>query len=153
MEFERTLYENTPAMLHSLDRNGRLVSVSNYWLEKLGYKRREVIGRKFTEFLTEDSRRTAEEVVMPEYFRTGFGQDVPYQLVKKNGKLIDVLLSATAERGVSVVAEQERTLSFPRFLYQLNLPSIRGLKPLICRSISPYQLNPTSIGTILRNQV
>ncbi len=84
---------------------------------------------------------------------TRFGQDVPYQLVKKNGKLIDVLLSATAERGVSVVAEQERTLSFPRFLYQLNLPSIRGLKPLICRSISPYQLNPTSIGPILRNQV
>ncbi len=101
MEFERTLYENTPAMLHSLDRNGRLVSVSNYWLEKLGYKRREVIGRKFTEFLTEDSRRTAEEVVMPEYFRTGFGQDVPYQLVKKNRELIDVLLSATAERDES----------------------------------------------------
>ncbi len=38
---------------------------------------------------------------MPEYFRTGFGQDVPYQLVKKNRELIDVLLSATAERDES----------------------------------------------------
>ncbi|NER27793.1 MAG: PAS domain-containing protein, partial [Symploca sp. SIO1C4] len=76
---------------------GRLISVSNYWLEKLGYERREVIGRKSVEFLTPESSLYAQEVVLPQYFQTGVCKDVPYQMVCKNGKIIDVLLSATAE--------------------------------------------------------
>jgi PAS domain S-box-containing protein len=94
----RRLYSETPAMLHSIDQGGRLLSVSNHWLEVLGYERSEVIGRKSTEFLTEASRRYAEEVVLPAYFRTGLCKDVPYQFVTKGGATIDVLLSATAER-------------------------------------------------------
>ncbi|MDJ0692262.1 MAG: EAL domain-containing protein [Xenococcaceae cyanobacterium MO_188.B32] len=97
----RYLYENTPVMLHSIDRNGLLVSVSNYWLEKLGYERSEVIGQKSTKFLTEESRRYAEEVVLPEYFKTSVCNHVAYQMVKKNGEIIDVLLSAIAERDES----------------------------------------------------
>ncbi len=85
-------------MLHSIDRNSRLIDVNNYWLEKLGYERSEVIGRKSTEFLTEDSRRYAQEVVLPEYFRTGVCSDIPYQFVCKNGKIVDVILSAFSER-------------------------------------------------------
>ncbi len=85
-------------MLHSIDQNGRLISVSNYWLEALGYERSEVIGRKTTEFLTEESRRFAEQVVLPEFFKTGHCKDIPYQFVKKNGEIIDVQLSAVAEK-------------------------------------------------------
>ena len=36
----------TPAMLHSIDAEGRLVSVSDAWLAKLGYTREEVLGRR-----------------------------------------------------------------------------------------------------------
>ena len=97
----RYLYENTPVMLHSIDRHGLLISVSNYWLEKLGYERSEVIGQKSTKFLTEESRRYAEEVVLPEYFKTSVCNHVAYQMVKKNGEIIDVLLSAIAERDES----------------------------------------------------
>ena len=93
----RYLYENTPVMLHSINRDGLLVSVSNYWLEKLGYQRSEVIGQKSTKFLTEESRRYGEEVVLPQYFQTGVCNNVPYQMVRKNGEIIDVLLSAIAE--------------------------------------------------------
>lgn len=93
----RHLYNDTPVMLHSIDQEGRLVSVSDYWLEVLGYERSEVIGRKSTEFLTEASRRFADEAVLPAYFTTGFCKDVPYQIVTKSGKIRDVLLSATAE--------------------------------------------------------
>ena len=35
----------TPAMLHSIDENGLLISVSDAWLAKLGYTREEVLGR------------------------------------------------------------------------------------------------------------
>lgn len=94
----RRLYNETPVMLHSIDHDGRLVSVSNYWLETLGYERGEVLGRKTSEFLTEGSRCYAEEVVLPEFFRTGSCREVPYQFVKKNGEILDILLSAIAER-------------------------------------------------------
>ena len=94
----RRLYHHTPAMLHSIDTNGRIVSVSDYWSEVMGYRRDEVIGRRLTAFFSEASRRFAEEKVFPEFFKTGFVQDVPYQFVRKDGQAIDVLLSAIADR-------------------------------------------------------
>ncbi len=94
----RYLYHNTPAMLHSIDTEGRLVSVSDYWLEALGYDRDEVIGRRSTDFLSDSSRRHAQDVVLPDFFRNGFCRDVSYRFRKKNGETIDVLLSAIAER-------------------------------------------------------
>jgi len=94
----RRLYHHTPAMLHSIDTNGRIVSVSDYWSEVMGYRRDEVIGRRLTAFFSESSRRFAEEKVFPEFFKTGFIQDVPYQFVRKDGQAIDVLLSAIADR-------------------------------------------------------
>ncbi len=94
----RSLYHNTPAMLHSIDPQGRLVSVSDYWVELMGYSREEVIGHKLTDFFTEESRRVAESTIIPRFFNTGFLQDVPYQFIKKSGEQIDVLLSAIADR-------------------------------------------------------
>jgi len=94
----RGLYHHTPAMLHSIDINGRIVSVSDYWSEVMGYRREDIIGRRLTAFFSEESRRYAEETVFPEFFKTGFVKDVPYQFVKKDGQTIDVLLSAIADR-------------------------------------------------------
>jgi len=94
----RRLYNDTPVMLHSIDQEARLVSVSNFWLDSLGYERDEVIGRCSTDFLSPESRTYAREVVLPAFFRAGCCKDVPYQFVKKNGEIMDVLLSAIAER-------------------------------------------------------
>jgi len=94
----RRLYHHTPAMLHSIDINGRIVSVSDYWSELMGYRREDVIGRRLTAFFSEESRCYAEEEVFPIFFKTGFIKDVPYQFVKKDGRTIDVLLSAIADR-------------------------------------------------------
>jgi PAS domain S-box-containing protein len=85
-------------MLHSIDRSGRLVFVSDRWLSVLGYGREEVIGRDATDFLTPASRELSREVVQPEFFRTGLCMDVEYQLVRKDGTPIDVLVSAFGER-------------------------------------------------------
>ena len=46
----RTLYRSTPAMLHTLDAEGRIMTVTDHWLKKLGYEREEVIGRTVTDF-------------------------------------------------------------------------------------------------------
>ncbi|RKH61446.1 PAS domain S-box protein [Corallococcus llansteffanensis] len=97
----RSLYNNTPVMMHSIDQHGRLISVSDRWLNRLGYAREEVLGHDSVEFLTPESRRYAREVVLPTYFKTGSCWDVPYQLVKKDGQRMDVLLSAIAEKDAS----------------------------------------------------
>jgi PAS domain S-box-containing protein len=94
----RSLYHHTPAMLHSIDKHGNLVSVSNYWTEALGYRRDEVIGKKLTNYLSVNSRKYAEEKIIPAFFKKGFIKDVTYQFVKKNGEVIDVLLSAITDR-------------------------------------------------------
>jgi diguanylate cyclase (GGDEF)-like protein/PAS domain S-box-containing protein len=97
----RTLYLRTPVMLHSIDAEGRLLSVSHRWLQRLGYTADEVLGRRSTEFFTEESRRYANDVVLPDFFASGSCEDVPYQMVAKDGSLVDVLLSATSERDSS----------------------------------------------------
>lgn len=93
----RATYQNTPTMLYSINNTGEIVSVSDYWLQIFGYEREEVIGRKPTDFLTEDSRQYADEVIFPEFFNTGICHNVACDMVCKNGSILEMLLSATAE--------------------------------------------------------
>jgi len=92
------LYRRTPAMMHSLDRDGRIDAVSDRWLETLGFARDEVIGRRSVDFLTEESRREAVEINIPRIRVEGSRDRVHYQFVKKNGDPIDVRLSSVALR-------------------------------------------------------
>ncbi|MBM4295607.1 MAG: PAS domain S-box protein [Deltaproteobacteria bacterium] len=94
----RSIYHSAPAMLHSINTEGRLVMVSDHWLETLGYGREEVIGRKVTDFFSEASRNFAEKSVFPNFFKTGVSRDISYQFIKKNGETMDILLSAIGER-------------------------------------------------------
>lgn len=93
-----TLNEAVPAMMHSIDAQGRLLAVSDTWLSKLGYTRAEVIGLPSIEVLTPASREHARQNVLPEFFRTGRCDNVSYQMVCKNGGVLDVLLSAVLVR-------------------------------------------------------
>ena len=65
------LYLRTPMMMHSIDPGGRLVAVSDFWLETLGYRREEVLGRPLTDFFTAASRIYAEETALPQFFQVG----------------------------------------------------------------------------------
>lgn len=94
----QSLYLNTPMMMHSIDADGRLVAVSDFWLETLGYTREEVVGRKLTDFFTHTSRNHAEKTVLPHFFEVGSVKEIAYQMVKKNGEVLDVLISAKSER-------------------------------------------------------
>ena len=93
----RALYESTPALMHSVDVTGRVLSVSDRWLERLGYRREEVIGRMLDDFLTPESSRQLHEVYRPTMWRDGHVDDCPIQLICADGRLRDVLVSAVAE--------------------------------------------------------
>ena len=86
-------------MLYFFDDQGRLINVSDYWLKDMGYERDEVIGRMSVDFLTEDSRQYALERSLLAFIKSGRASDVPYRFVKKNGEIIDTLLSAVMDTG------------------------------------------------------
>jgi two-component system sensor histidine kinase/response regulator len=97
----RRLYEATPAILHSIGPDGRILHVSDRWLALMGYERGEVVGRLSSDFLTPASQAHARDVVLPAFFRNGRCDRVEYQFVRRDGGLVDVLLSATLERDES----------------------------------------------------
>jgi PAS domain S-box-containing protein len=87
----------TPAMLHSIDERGRIISVSDAWLAKLGFTRAEVLGRQSWEFIAPAQREHAIKQALPEFFRTGRCENLQLQMVCKDGRIIDVLLSSVLE--------------------------------------------------------
>ncbi|MGH1481650.1 MAG: diguanylate cyclase domain-containing protein [Geminicoccales bacterium] len=93
----KRLYEQTPALLYSVDAEGGLLTVTRNWLEMMGYRRDEVLGRRSVAFMTESSRRRLTEEVLPTFRDKGTIADVPCRMVRKNGETFDALLSATSE--------------------------------------------------------
>ncbi len=93
----RALYESTPALMHSVDAAGRVLSVSDRWLERLGYRREQVLGRQMDDFLTPESSQQTREVYRDAMWRDGFIDDCPVQMISADGQLRDVLVSAVAE--------------------------------------------------------
>ncbi len=94
----RDLYQSTPAMLHTVDGDGRITDVSDHWLAKLGYARDEVIGRSILEFMSDTSRATLAEGRLQELIAAGDHKNLPRQMLTKAGEVLDVLMSARTER-------------------------------------------------------
>ena len=90
----RSLYTRTPALMHSIDPQGRILSVSELWLQTLGYEEREVLGHHTTEFMTPETARYARDVVIPQAKRNGRCDNIEYQMRARDGRVLDVLLSA-----------------------------------------------------------
>lgn len=89
--------DQLPVMVHLVDAEGRIVQVNRAWTACLGYQPQEVQGRSSMDFLSEDSRRYAEEIVGPNLIRTGSCREVQFQFISKSGQPVDVLFSAQCE--------------------------------------------------------
>lgn len=106
----RDLWEKAPVMMISLDVEGRINFASDRFCEELGYEHDEVLGRRPFEFQTAESAQYAQSVVFPNFLRTGSVKDAPLQFVKKDGKVIDVLLNVTAERDAQGTIVRSRSV-------------------------------------------
>ncbi len=94
----RHIYHKTPVMLHSIDTEGRIIRVSDHWVERMGFSRQEAIGKDLIDFFSPESRKFAENVIFPRFFSTGMCKDIPYTMVKKNKETMDVMLSCYGVR-------------------------------------------------------
>jgi PAS domain S-box-containing protein len=94
----RNLYRSTPAMLHTVDEKGLIVTVTDHWLQKLGYKREEVIGRPITDLFSTADRKKYADGSLLELIKQGAFNNLQRQMVAKNGQTIDLVMSAIPNR-------------------------------------------------------
>jgi len=89
----KTLYNNTPVMLHSTDSSGNIISVNDYWLKITGYREEEIIGTKITNYLSKESRKLYVSLIN-ELLEKGELNNVAAKAIKKDGSIIDILVSS-----------------------------------------------------------
>lgn len=97
----RELYRATPAMLHTVDSRGRIIHVSDRWLQRLGYRREEVLGRSITEFMGKETLAELGGGRLEDVIATGELDNAPRSYMTKAGEIIECLVSATADRDPS----------------------------------------------------
>jgi PAS domain S-box-containing protein len=92
------LYNNAPCGYHSLDENGIFVHINDTELNWLGYTRDEIIGKKsVTDIFTEKSRLIFKQN-FPIFKERGWVKDLEFEMIRKDGSIFPVILSATAIR-------------------------------------------------------
>ncbi len=90
------LYEHAPCGFHSLDPNGVFLFINDTELSWLGHRREEVIGRmRWADFLTPEGRRVFDES-FSRLKSEGQVRDLEFDVVRKDGSHLPVLVSATA---------------------------------------------------------
>lgn len=89
-------YEHAPCGFHSLDSTGVIIRINDTELQWIGYSREEVIGRmKWTDLLTPAGCRVFENSFQ-RFKAERVVRDLEYEVVRKNGTTLPVLVTATA---------------------------------------------------------
>ncbi len=92
----RDLYNHAPCGYHSLDKDGVFVRMNETELEWLGYRREEVIGQmKFADLVTASGAKLFADN-FPRFKAAGVLRDLEFELIRKDGSLLPVVISATA---------------------------------------------------------
>jgi PAS domain S-box-containing protein len=90
------LYNSAPCGYHSLDPSGLFIRINNTELQWLGYSRDEIIGKKkFSDFVTGESLQAFRDNY-PLFKERGWVKDLEFEMIRRNGSLLPVLLSAGA---------------------------------------------------------
>ena len=97
----RQLYRSTPAMLHTVDIDGRVVTATDHWLQKMGYARDEVVGRSIIDFYSNADRKRFAAGRLRDVISGGEFNNEERQMVTKSGQVLDLVMSAISDRDAS----------------------------------------------------
>ena len=98
--YERTaevqdLYDNAPCGYLSLDADGNIVRINQTELDWMGYTREEMLGHPFANFVTYESHNIFKET-FPAFKQQGSIRDLELEMLRKDGSVLPILVSATA---------------------------------------------------------
>jgi PAS domain S-box-containing protein len=77
------------------------VTVTDHWLQKLGYRREEVIGRPISDFFTATDRARLSGDMLRELISQGDFNNEERQVVTKDGQVLDLIVSAISRRNAA----------------------------------------------------
>jgi PAS domain S-box-containing protein len=90
------LYNNAPCGYHSLDKEGTFLNINDTELKWLGYVHNEITGKmKFSDLLTPDGLKEFD-INFTVLQEQGWIKDLEYDLIRRDGTILPVLLNATA---------------------------------------------------------
>jgi PAS domain S-box-containing protein len=121
------LYNNAPCGFHSLDKDGVFVRVNETELHWLGYTRDELIGKKkITDLIAPESVKTVEEH-FARFQLQGSVRDIELHMVRKDGSILPVLVSATAVKDLQGNYVMSRSILYDITERKLAEQKFRGL--------------------------
>ena len=97
----RQLYRATPAMLHTVDVDGCVITATDHWLQKMGYARDEVVGRPIMDFYSEADRKRLADGRLQHVSGDGDFSNQERQMVTRSGQVLDLVMSAISDRDES----------------------------------------------------
>jgi PAS domain S-box-containing protein len=90
------LYNKAPCGYHSLDAEGRFVRINDTHLTWLGYRREEIVNKmRFVDLLTPSSQNLFWRE-FPKFKAKGSVSDLEFEMVRRDGSTLPVLLNASA---------------------------------------------------------
>lgn len=98
-------YNHCPVMLCSMDKKGNLISTNLRWLEETGWNWQEAVGRQADVLMPSAPTQPPFSAVISSVWKDAYIRSIPYSFLKKDGKVIDVLLdcvAATDPSGVDI---------------------------------------------------
>ena len=94
----RWLFRKAPIMATSIGNDGRYLDVNDALLERLGYERREMLGKRPMDFVTAESGARIEQELLPTLRRTGRLENKPVAFVARDGEVVNCLTNSLVER-------------------------------------------------------
>ena len=88
------IFDTVPMMMYSIDEEGIFLKVNPRWLSAMGYEDRDVLGHRFTDFLTEECRVQTLSDSLPLFWEAGRVHSAAYRLLRKDARVLYVALDA-----------------------------------------------------------
>ena len=91
------IYNETPALMFSIDSKGTIISASGHWLDETGFRRDEIIGAPLRQFISvqagQDFDASQDAIIKAERPL----RDLPFTLTCKNGMRREVLMAVVPD--------------------------------------------------------
>lgn len=108
----RDLYDQAPCGYHSVDKDGTIVAINATELQWLGYQREEIVDRrKFSELVAETSHEKYMQV-FSRFKEIGSVNNAEFELRRRDGSIVPVLLNASAIRDANGQCVASRSTLF-----------------------------------------
>ena len=88
------IFDTSPLMMYKVDEEGMFLKVNPRWLSATGYESQEVLGHRFTDFLTEECRIQSLSDTLPLFWESGRVHSSSCRLLRKDARVLYVAMDA-----------------------------------------------------------